>query len=414
VIPSNKIAAATAAAAAALAVLAAAAPAAAQPAPDAATSAPPAAAAASPFALTAAYTADLLDNVAGGRRTGGGYIGLLKLSAAYDGAKTGHDGLKGMISVEDAHGAAFSAERVGALQAISSAEAQPPAARLYELWLQQDVLSGRAGVKLGLTDLNSVFDVQETAALFLNASHGLGAEIGDTGVNGPSAYPTPALAVSGFYHPAKDWSLQLGVFDAVAGDPAHRSAFLAVKLDGALLIGQIEKRFGDAGRVEVGAWTYTSAFPSLGRVAANGRPREVHGNGGVYGLVEGRLMGRSGDARGLSGWLRLGLANGDVNLVSSYLGAGLVYTGLIGGREKDQIGLAVARAGLGSRARQAGLGAGRDIGDAETDIEATYRFVATDWLSLQPDIQYVIRPNGDRGIPDALVVGLRLAFSYSR
>lgn len=384
-------------------------PAAASPASAAAPPAP-----ASPFTLTAAYTADLLDNVSGGVRTGGGYVGLLKLSAAYDGANAGHDGLKGMISLEDANGSAFTAERVGGLQAISAAEARPQAARLYELWLQQAFLSGRAGVKLGLTDLNSDFDVQETAALFLNASHGIGPDIGDTGVNGPSDYPTPALAVTGFYHPAKDWTLQLGAFDAVAGDPNHRSAFVAMKLDGALLIGQIERRFGDAARVEVGAWTYTSAFPSLAEIAANGRPRIQYGDDGLYGLVEGRLTGKADDGSGLSGWIRLGLANGDINLVSSYVGAGLVYTGLIGGRQKDQIGLAVARAGLGTGARAAGLRQGRDIGDAETDIEATYRYVATDWLNVQPDIQYLIRPNGDRGIPNALVVGVRLALAYSK
>ena len=95
---------------------------------------------------------------------------------------------------------------------------------------------------------------------------------------------------------------------------------------------------------------------------------------------------------GLSGWLRVGIANGDINRAENYLGAGLVYTGLIKGRDKDEIGFAIARAGLGEGARHAGALAGGRIGDAETDLEATYRYAFKDWLNIQPDVQYVIHP----------------------
>ena len=246
-------------------------------------------------------------------------------------------------------------------------------------------------------------------------SHGIGPELGDTGLNGPSDYPTPAIGLTGVYRPAEGWTLQAGLFDGVAGDPAHRSAFAAVKPDGALIIGQIERRFGDTARIEAGAWTYTAAFPSLDRFVAGGGPRAVPGNDGLYGLVEGRLMAKPGDSDGgLSGWIRVGVANGDINQVANYLGAGLVYTGLFKGRDNDEAGIAVARAGFGSGARYAGALAGRDIGPAETDLEATYRYAFKDWLNIQPDLQYVIAPDGDRRIPNALVIGLRLAFTYSK
>jgi porin len=192
--------------------------------------------------------------------------------------------------------------------------------------------------------------------------------------------------------------------------------FVDVRLDdGALIIGQVEKRFGDTARIEAGAWTYTSPFPALDRFSIGGAPRALHGNDGLYGLVEGRLIAKPGDKDGgLSGWLRLGVANGDINPVSSYLGAGLVYTGLITGRDKDEIGFAVARAGLGAGARFTGALAGRRIGQAETNLEATYRYAFRDWLNIQPDVQYVINPRGDEHISNALVIGLRLAFTYSK
>jgi carbohydrate-selective porin OprB len=39
---------------------------------------------------------------------------------------------------------------------------------------------------------------------------------------------------------------------------------------------------------------------------------------------------------------------------------------------------------------------------------------AKDWLSVQPDLQYVRRPNGDPAIPSALVVGVRLSVNVTR
>lgn len=369
----------------------------------------------SPFSFTGLYTADLLDDIAGGLARGGGYVHLIKVSAAYDGAQAGREGLTGLVSLADVSGGDFTATRVGGVQAVSASEAQPAALRLYEAWLQRAFDADRAAVKAGLIDINTTFDVQETAALFLNASHGIGPDISDTGIDGPSDYPIPALALTGVWRPAEGWTAQLGVFDGVAGDPAHRAAFVAVKFDGALIIGQVERRFGDIARLEAGAWTYTSAFPSLDQIGPTGEPASVHGNAGVYALAEGRLMAAPGEREGgLNGWVRVGLANGDINEVADYLGAGLVYTGLIHGREKDEIGLAVARAGFGAGARCQAARQEVALASAETDIEATYRFVAKDWLNIQPDVQYVIDPHGDPRLGAALVVGVRLAFTYSK
>jgi len=238
----------------------------------------------SPFTFTGAYTVDLLGNLGGGEASGARYLDLLKLSAAYDGALAGRQGLTGLVSIEHANGANISGELVGASQAVSSIEATPGVFRLYEAWVQQEILGGAGGVKVGLVDLNTTFDVQETAALFLNSSDGEGAELSDTGLNGPSIFPTPALAVTAFWRPAEGWTAQAGVFDGVAGDPSHRGRFVAIQIsprDGALLIAQVERRFGDAARIEVGAWTYTASFDALDQFDDAGAPRTIGGDGGL-------------------------------------------------------------------------------------------------------------------------------------
>ncbi|MGI8841643.1 MAG: carbohydrate porin [Caulobacteraceae bacterium] len=398
-------------------------PTAAAPPAPAPTSAPaPAATQAKPpaplFTFTGAYTADLLSDVDGGKATGTRYIDLLKLSAAFDGGAAGRPGFTALVSLEHSNGTSISNELIGDSQAVTNIEATPQAFRLYEAWVREEFAGGALAAKAGFIDLNTTFDVQETAALFLNASDGVGGELGDTGLNGPSIFPTPALAVTGAWRPAEGWTAQLGVFDGVAGDPTNRGRFVAVEISpayGALVIAQVERRFGKALRLEAGAWTYTADFPALDDFQPDGAPRKIGGDGGVYGLAEGRLLakGKSDDG-GLAGWVRIGAANGEINKIADYVGAGLVYTGPLAGRDKDQAGVAINRAGFGAPARAVAAREGSVLAAAETTFEATYRCVVTDWLSIQPDVQYVVHPGGDLALTNALVIGVRLAFSASR
>jgi porin len=360
------------------------------------------------------YDLDLLDDAAGGRSQGAGAADFLKASVGYDGNLQGRDGLTGLVSLEHTFGSTFTANRVGGFQAITSAEAQPATTRLYEAWLQQDLLGGAAGVKAGLIDLNTTFDVQETAALFLNAADGIGTDIADTGPNGPSIYPTTAAAVNAFWRPSNAWTLQIGVFDATAGDPRHRSDFVAVKFDGALLIAQVERRFGDAARVEAGAWRYTNAFPALDRFRPNGSPQDLCGDDGLYGMIEGRILKRGDQGGGLSGWVRAGVANANFNPVRDSLGGGLVLSGAFPGRDKDEAGIGLNSAGFGQGALAAALAEGHVVRGRETVVELTYRYVLKDWLGVQPDLQYVVRPHGDPRIANAIVAGLRFAFTWSK
>ncbi len=369
-----------------------------------------------PFTLAVAYTADALDNASGGRARGARYLDKLALSIAYDGAAAGHDGWTALASAQHANGAAFSSDLVGDVQTVSSIDA-PEAFRVYEVWAARSLLAGRAGVKFGLVDLNSEFDVQETAALFLNSSDGIGPDISRTGLNGPSIYPITALASTVFYKPADGWTIRAGVFDGVAGDPNNlrRFAVILSAKNGALLIAQVEKRYGDAARLEAGVWSYTAQFDALDRFTASGAPRRIGGDAGIYGLVEGKLLARpKSDDGGLSGWIRLGIGNGQINPIDTYLGAGLVYTGAVPGRDKDQLGLAINRAGFSGPAREAALSKGKTLLDAETTLEATYSYAFANWLSIQPDVQYVMHPSGQPQLRNATVVGVRLAFTASK
>ncbi|MFO5243995.1 carbohydrate porin, partial [Salmonella enterica subsp. enterica serovar 1,4,[5],12:i:-] len=74
-------------------------------------------------------------------------------------------------------------------------------------------------------------------------------------------------------------------------------------------------------------------------------------------------------------------------------------------RPDDEAGVALATAVFGDRYRRS-LGPGAEA--AETALELTYSAKLTDWLTVQPDLQWVLDPSGDPALRDAWVVGVRL------
>ena len=371
---------------------------------------PPTFAQAGPWSFTGVINVDALDNIAGGLKSGPAVLVKGALSAAYDGSQQGHDGLTGLVSAQYVNGTRFSGHFVGDTQGLDNIEASG-AIRLYEVWLAHDYHSSTRGWKAGLIDLNSEFDTQETAGLFLNSSDGVGAELGHSGVNGPSIFPTTALGTTFYLRPSSALTFRLGIFDGTAGSPAHPGRF-AVHLsgrDGILAIGQVERRVDDRFRVEGGLWAYSARFDDLHRVDDQGNPVRERRSRGGYVLIEGKLASiGDGDDRGLSGWVRMGIADPVVQTVSSYTGAGLVLTGALKQRPSDQAGIAINRAIV-------------DDGDPvnslrrpETTIETTYRYNATDWLAVQPDAQLIFRPGGSATVPTAFAVGLRFNITLTK
>lgn len=360
-----------------------------------------------PFSFTGAETADIIGNPVGGMRGGVKFLSKTAVSAAYDGAQDDHEGLTGLISAQFVKGGHISGRNVGDIQGLDNIEAYG-AFRVYEAWLSYDYDNQR-GWKAGLIDLNVDFDTQEVAALFLNSSDGIGPDISRSGLNGPSIYPTTALGVTAYYRSSPGLTLRAGLFDGTSGSPYHPGAF-AIRLsgkEGALAIIQIDKRFGSGWRVEGSGWAYTAKFDAINLVDAAGNAQRHQRARGVYGLVEGPIL-KAADDRGLSGWLRLGYADPVVEHVAGYIGGGLVYTGPLTARAQDQAGISINHAVVvlpGTPSRPLA---------AETAIELTYRYLANDWLAVQPDAQYIVHPSGDCSIANALVVGVRFTVTFTK
>lgn len=349
---------------------------------------------------------DLMHNADGGIRTGSVLLIDAGLEVASD--------LDDLIGNIDAklfayllwnNSTTFSNRYVGDAQVVSSIDAGQ-ALRVYEFWYEQQ-LNDDVSMRIGLYDLNAEFDVIDTAGLFVNSSHGIGAEYAQSGRAGPSIFPLTSLAARFDMALTETSVLRYAVLDGVPGDPADPSR-TTIRLggdDGLLHALEFNYENSRGSRFGVGGWLYSADFDRLEPAGADTRD---DGNGGLYAFVDAPVY-RSESGIEANAFLRYGAADDELNAFDSYVGAGLVATGLIPARPGDRIGIAVASARTGDPFRRA-AGA---VDSHETSIELTYSAQITDWLRLQPDIQYVINPGADPALKDALVLGLRFELTTS-
>lgn len=362
--------------------------------------------AAAQVTVDAYYRGEVWQNAHGGIDTGSAYLddaGLLidaDLSSRKPGARL-------FAYLLWNNGTTFSDRYVGDFQVVSNIDAEE-ALRLYELWYEQPI-AGRTSLRIGLYDLNAEFDALESAQLFLHSSHGIGAEYAQSGRLGPSIFPVTSLAARFDWRMTAATTLRYALLDGVPGDPDDpgRTTIRLGGDDGVLHALEVEHTARRGIRFGLGGWLYSEDFERIeGRDAAGG-PLRDDGNSGVYGFIDAPLIAWPGSEVSVSSFVRYGIADERFNRLDSYLGAGIVIDGIVPRRPRDRVGLAIARGMIGGPARRADALAGRNTAGHETAIELTYSAALTDWLRIQPDIQYVIQPNGNRALDDALVIGVR-------
>ncbi len=371
-------------------------------------------------------------NAAGGVKPGATVFSTLHVQLAFDGEKlAGLTGVTGFLDALWINGGQPD-QFVGDAQGVSSIAAHP-ALRLYEAWLQYNTPRNDFSVLAGRYDLNTEFYHLRSAGLFINSSFGIGPEFGHSGVGGPSIFPDTSLGVRFAYKPAANAVLRFAVMDGAPADPQAGSPSAFNSHNGVLLVGEAAyvTRGADKGtpgsdrfrigrqsepasyddKIAVGAWYYTASFNDLS--AASGIPSRHQGEGGAYLVGEHLLFQSENDPKQrVSGFIQLGVADQVVGRFGSYIGAGLAASGLIPRRPDDQLGIAMAMARNGFGYIEGQQQMGLPVNAAETAIELSYLAQIASWVSVEPDIQYVIHPNTDPRITNALVGQIRLEIKF--
>jgi porin len=323
--------------------------------------------------------------------------------------------------------------------------------KLFEAWYQQNLFEERISFLAGLYDVTSEFDVISSASeLFVNSSFGTNPTFALSGRNGPSTFPNASL---GFRAQAKltdNVTLRAVVADGVPGDPPDDPNTMSVKLrqkDGILVttelayyvgkpdpqetVGQgvgaerprrlVFRRLGRAAALQydakfaLGGWFYTTDLDDLSKRDSAGKPVERNGTHGIYGLAEQLVYGEQGPGeQGL--WLfgEVAYANPKVNRFSHYFGGGLVYRGLIPGRDFDETGFGFAIARNSSHYKDGQRQEGKRVSDQEVALEWTHAIHLSPALTIQPDVQYITHPGTDptRNNALALIMRLELALDW--
>lgn len=297
---------------------------------------------------------------------------------------------------------------VGAVQGISNIETVPTW-KLYQLLLEKNFFDDRLSVMAGLYDLNSEFDTRESSSIFINPSHGIGAEIAQSGVNGPSIFPTTSVALRLKYISEKGDYLQAAVFDGIPGDPEnpYGTSVQFNRNDGLFLVAELGTTDVSDGitnnKISFGAWSYTNKY--------NGNNTRDYG---IYLSAEKMFISRANTIPvNLAGFFRIGYANTEVNPVDLYIGSGITCSGLMPGSREDAIGIALAYARNSSIFRNAIYESEGTLPRYfELNLELTYLLHLTPWLSIQPDIQYVINPNYCTVSDNSFVLGSRIQIVF--
>jgi porin len=363
------------------------------------------------YDFDAVYTADLWRNTRGGLRTGGVYLDNLDLTLAVDGEQAwGVPGLEAFAYVLYNNKARFSERYVGDAMTVSNIDAAQ-AVRLYEAWLQW--AGGEAySVRFGLYDVNSEFDMSDSRSLFIHSSHGVGHDLGQTGDNGPSIFPVTSLGMRFAWQASDEWQLLAAVLDGVPGDrdhPNHSGIHLSSE-EGALAIAEAQWSRGRVRKLSLGHWRYTADFDDLRSTDTATLPRRDD-NTGTYAALEVGLGAYRDEEPAAAVFVRYGVANARINEFDEFVGVGIHRRGLIASRADDEAGLAFswARVGAETRAVAAMAGAPRDA--YESAIELTYRASVNEWLTIQPDVQFIFNPGADAALSDSLAIGLRFELS---
>ncbi|MFM0742029.1 carbohydrate porin, partial [Paraburkholderia xenovorans] len=367
-------------------------------------------------------------------RRGGAYDGLTQLGVVVDTEKAlGLPGGTFNVSALQIHGSNLTQRDLQTLQSASGIEADATT-RLWELWYQQSLFSGKVDVKIGQQSADQEFMVSQFATPFVNGTFGWAALPSVDLPGGGPAYPLSSLGVRLRVKPADAWTVMGGVFNSNpagsnTGDPQqqNRNGTNFNLRGGALLIGEVQYALnapstdaanapasGLPGTYKLGFWYNTQRFAdqrfdntglSLANPASSGVPAQHRGDYSFYAVADQTVWQRGADSpQSVGVFARVMGAPGDRNLVDLGVNAGVTLKAPFKGRDNDVAGLAIGYAKIGSHAQSlandtaALTTPGYPSRSAETVVEATYQYQVTPWWQLQADFQYVFRPAG--GIPD--------------
>ncbi len=342
------------------------------------------------------YTSEVFNNARGGVRTRGAtrYRGNFDLALSLDTEVTDWwQGGEFYVYMHQSHGQTLTNEFVGDTQYYSGLDTsprQPDVTRLGEYWYRHS-FADSFEIKIGRQDPNGDFAYADLGGDFVNSSF-----LTLPNVALPT-WPYQTVGVSSLWQVNEKWRAGGGIYDNGRdigqwySTTTTRGLFALGQLDYEPFANDPTAKFT---LIRLGTW-YTSSD-----TLAVDASQVFDGNYGVYTTIDRMLATECGDpSQGLGLFAQYSWAPGDRYSIEHHCGGGLVYRGLIEGRDSDTLGLGVTTV-LFSSEQEALTDQSQ-----ETATELFYKCWLNDWLAIQPDLQFIAEPNGIER--NALLLGLR-------
>jgi porin len=360
-----------------------------------------------PVSIHAAYTADVVTTLSGGSDRKFRYLDNLDVTLDADLERLiGWNGATLHAALLNNLGAVPN-DPVGTLQGVDNIEVASQRLRLFEFWLEQAL--GKSGsLRAGLYDLNAEFYANDSAGLLIAPSFGIGSELAATGPNGPSIFPSTSLSARARFEIGARGYVQAAAINAkagVLGDP-HGIDF---SFDHGIL-GIAEAGYQHQGKIAAGLWRYSKKQDDIRLVDAAGDPVRQTSQG-AYALFEYPLLDAE-QKPSLTLFARVGASEGRTTAFKSGWQAGGLVTRLLGGREDSQLSFGIARGFVSKRFRANQADLGIQATKTETQFELTYSDKIGRYVTVQPDIQYIVHPGAEAARKDALVFAMRVGVGF--
>jgi porin len=374
---------------------------------------------------------DMLTNVTGPEVKHVTYFGRFRLSTDIDFNKLSDFDGELFFSPIWQYGQNLSGQYLGGVNTLTSSIAGTNSVRIDQFWYQQGFFHHKLLVKLGQVAAVNEFGATDFFDILFNDELGYApnaifntkqpfSPAGKPGVviTGDLGDITPGLYVKG------------GVFDAYS-NPYHPDS------NGVDYVDDFD--YGLAASFEVGYKEQNTQYAGIYKLGTNLTPKggyinpntgqNYSGDYNIYFTAEKTVYHpmklapsttdpkdvksmRSGGeeldtTRGLDLLFEFVGEPGDRNPLQYEATFGGRYTGLFDSRPQDKIGFGLIYSDNGDAYSQAYDNANERTLGGEVTAELDYQYNPTPWLSIQPDVQYIIDPGGDYQRQDILVLGLR-------
>jgi porin len=392
--------------------------------------------------IKADYVGEMGYNARGGYNDDktGRYSDQFGLGVALDLQKLwGWDNTQAKIQLTNRNGQNISNDRIGDPRAGTLSSSQEVygrghMVRLTQFWIQHQMFDNKLDVKLGYFGEGEDFNTFPCD--FQNLSF-CGSQVGNY-VNTWYNWPVSQAAIRVKYNITPELYAQIGAYNQNPSQLEHGNGF---KLSGSGTKGTVipvelvwsPKVNNLPGEYRVGYYKSAADAPDV-REDVNGGDAVLSGadfrtrssKKGYWFVAQQQLTTHNGDAsRGLNIAANATFHDKETNLVDNYQSLMLVYKGPFDARPKDDVGIGAARLHVNNDVKRNSelLNAANGVSDydnplytpireTEYNFELNYGFHVTNWLTVRPNLQYVVQPGGVDKVDNALVAGLKIQSTF--